>query len=217
MLRDVDLNEISDGKLYTKDDYVRVTSEECKGCSECCRTVGDTILLDPLDIFNLSKATGKDFKGMMEDIIELRLVDGCILPNMMMQEDTDACGMLTPDGRCGIHKARPGFCRLFPLGRIYDEDGSFHYLIQTHECPYPEKGLVKVSDWLGYEDMEAYEAFNRDWHALVKSVGAYSEGCSDPEAAKKANWMLVRLFFERPYDLTADFYPQFYERLKLLQ
>lgn len=216
MLRDVDINDISDGKLYTAEDLVKITSDECKGCSECCRIVGDTILLDPLDIFNLSVALNKTFTEMIEDVIELRIVDGCILPNMMMQEETEACGMLK-NGRCGIHAFRPGFCRLFPLGRIYDENGDYKYFIQVHECPYPEKGEVRVSEWLGYEDIPKYEQYVRDWHAIFKSVGAYVESCKDENEARKANWMLIRLFFEKPYDLTQDFYPQFYERLNLLR
>lgn len=216
MLRDVDINDISDGKLYTASDYVNVTSDDCKGCSECCRVVGDTILLDPYDIYNLSGALKMTFAEMMEKVIELRLVDGCILPNMLMQEETDACGMLK-NGRCSIHTARPGFCRLFPLGRIYDDDGNFKYFIQIHECPYPEKGSVKVSDWLGIDNIDKYEEYIRAWHALTKSVGNYVSSCENTEAATKANWMLVRLFFEKPYDLSQDFYSQFYDRLKMLQ
>ncbi len=216
MLRDVNINEISDGKLYCSSDYVKVTSDDCKGCSECCQVVGDTILLDPYDIFNLTKTLKMSFADMMEKVIELRLVDGCILPNMLMQEETDACGMLKA-GRCSIHDARPGFCRLFPLGRIYDDQGDFKYFIQIHECPYPNKGEIKVSDWLGIKDINRYEAYIRDWHSLVKSVGAFVSSCENEQAASAANWMLIRLFFEKPYDLSKEFYPQFYERLATLK
>jgi len=217
MLREVDINDISDGRLYTRNDYVKVTCDDCRGCSECCRVVGDTILLDPLDIFNLSKELKMSFAEMMERVIELRIVDGCILPNMLMQEDTDACGMLDEKGRCTIHNARPGFCRLFPLGRIYDDEGDFKYFIQIHECPYPEKGETTVSEWLGIPDLAKYETFIHDWHEICKNVGNFASECEDEEAVKRANWMLVRLFFEKPYDYQKDFYPQFYERLALLR
>lgn len=216
MLRDVNMDEISDGKLYTAEDVVRITSDGCRGCSECCRIVGDTIVLDPLDIFNLSKALNKSFAEMMEKEIELRMVDSCILPNIMMQEETDACGMLDENGRCTIHKSRPGFCRLFPLGRIYDEEGDFKYFVQVHECPYPKKGDVKIADWLGVSDVALYEKYVKDWHSLCRNINAYAEECKDPLQLKKANWMLIRLFYEKPYDLSADFYPQFYARLETL-
>lgn len=217
MLREVDINDISDGKLYNSSDSVKVTCDNCLGCSECCKTVGDTILLDPLDIYNLSKALSLSFVEMIENVIELRMVDGCIIPNILMQENTDACGMLDSNGRCSIHSSRPGFCRLFPLGRIYDENGDFKYFIQIHECPYPDKGESIVSDWLGIADLPRYEQFIKDWHTVCKNIGNYAEECESEEDAKKAAWMLIRVFYERPYDLSVDFYSQFYERLKLFQ
>lgn len=41
----------------------------------------------------------------------------------------------------------PGICRLFPLGRIYEENG-FKYFIQVHECKKQERGKVKIKKWL---------------------------------------------------------------------
>ena len=61
MRRNVDLNEISDGKLYTSNDMVKADCYECQGCSACCRGMGKSIILDPIDLFHLKQATGKDF------------------------------------------------------------------------------------------------------------------------------------------------------------
>ena len=33
MIRELDLNEISDGKKYSSNDMVKLGCEECKGCS----------------------------------------------------------------------------------------------------------------------------------------------------------------------------------------
>ena len=52
MIRDVDINEISDGRRYRSGDMVKIGCAECTGCSECCRQVDDTIILDPYDIYN---------------------------------------------------------------------------------------------------------------------------------------------------------------------
>lgn len=46
MRRNVDLNEISDGKLYTSNDMVKADCYECQGCSACCRGMGKSIILD---------------------------------------------------------------------------------------------------------------------------------------------------------------------------
>ena len=54
MRREGTLEEISDGRLYTSNDMVRAGCGGCAGCSSCCRTVGNTIILDPYDIYNIT-------------------------------------------------------------------------------------------------------------------------------------------------------------------
>lgn len=213
MYREVDLGSITDGKLYKSSDSANISSNGCVGCHECCTTVGDTILLDPLDIFNLSKALNKSFVDMIESEIELRLVDNVIIPNIMMQGQSLSCKMLDENGRCSVHQLRPGYCRLFPLGRLYDEDGDFSYIVQVHECPYPEKQPVKISDWLGITDLEIYEQYIKDWHRFIKNIGDFLETTDDESTHKTYSWLPVRAFFEKPYDLERDFYEQFYKRL----
>ena len=51
--RAVDLNEISDGSLYGANDMVRADCGGCTGCSACCRGMGSSVILDPLDIYRL--------------------------------------------------------------------------------------------------------------------------------------------------------------------
>ena len=51
MDRYIDLNEVSDGKLYTSNDLVKAGCNDCQGCSACCESMADTIILDPFDIF----------------------------------------------------------------------------------------------------------------------------------------------------------------------
>ena len=54
MLREIDLSEISDGKLYTGNDMVKADCRGCAGCSSCCQGMGSSIILDPLDISTAS-------------------------------------------------------------------------------------------------------------------------------------------------------------------
>lgn len=55
MNRDVDVRDISDGRFYTANDLVKADTGGCDGCSECCRSMVDTIILDPWDIYMLNK------------------------------------------------------------------------------------------------------------------------------------------------------------------
>ena len=47
MIRNIDMKDISDGNLYTANDMVKADCQDCKGCSACCRGMGDSIVLDP--------------------------------------------------------------------------------------------------------------------------------------------------------------------------
>ena len=50
MKRQVTMEEISDGKLYTSNDLVKADCGDCEGCHACCTGMGSSIVLDPLDI-----------------------------------------------------------------------------------------------------------------------------------------------------------------------
>lgn len=213
MKREIDLKEISDGRLYTANDMVKIGCNDCKGCSECCRMVGDTILLDPYDIYQLEQALKMGFEGLMAERIELRVVDGLIQPHLKLRPDGEGCTFLSPEGRCTIHHFRPGFCRMFPMGRIYQE-GGFQYFLQIHECPYPNKTKVKLRKWLGISSLERYEEYVRKWHELTLKAVNIVESAENQEIVKKLNMYLLNEFYVNLYDGEKDFYEQFYQRLE---
>ena len=54
MLRDVGLEDISDGRLYRENDMVKTDTNSCQGCKKiCCIGMGRTIVLDPYDCYRL--------------------------------------------------------------------------------------------------------------------------------------------------------------------
>ena len=209
MRRNVDLNEISDGKLYTSNDMVKADCYECQGCSACCRGMGKSIILDPIDLFHLKQATGKDFAGLLNQEIELNVVDGMILPNLKMDPKTDACPFLDENERCGIHAFRSGICRLFPLGRLYEEEG-FRYFLLTKECKKENRGKVKVKKWLGITNLKAYEQYISDWHQFLLTCEE-SIGELEKENIQILTTYILRLFYQTPYEAEDDgsFYQEF--------
>ena len=90
MEREIDLKEISDGRLYSSSDMVKADCGDCKGCSACCQGMGSSILLDPYDIYRLSTGTGLTFEDLLKDRIELNMSDGLILPNLKMAGEKEA-------------------------------------------------------------------------------------------------------------------------------
>ena len=134
MKREVNLSDISDGKLYSSNDMVRADCQGCNGCFACCCGMGSSVVLDPLDVDRLAKYLKLSSRQLLGGPVALGVVDGLVLPHLNMDGDGERCPFLGADGRCRVYIARPGICRIFPLGRFY-ENGSFRYFLQTHECP----------------------------------------------------------------------------------
>jgi len=194
---------------------VPVGCADCEGCSECCRSTADTIILDPQDMYLLSKGTGKVFTDMIEREIEIRLVDGLILPNLMEEHEGEEehCLFLTDRGRCSIHAFRPGLCRLYPMGRYYTE-GGFRYILQKNECTGRVKTDVRLSDWLGIEDLPRYEAYIQDWHDFRKRVEKVVPILTEKSRDSVQRYIL-QVFFVHPYRTRQDFYPQYEARMEV--
>jgi len=275
MRRNVSVEEISDGRRYTADDYVEIGTDQCRGCSDCCR-MDALILLDPLDVYELTRALDQTFaelqsgqgsqsnqggqgirsgqgsqsnqggqgnqsgQGGQNGIVTLTVTDGLVLPSLNMRGGV--CPLLGSDGRCTIHELRPGICRLFPLGRSW-ENGDFTYILQVGECPRAGRKREKVKKWLGIPDLPSYEAYCRQWHKLLEdmrrvlgitpigtpentpagaektgSAGAGAAGGPDAENGgvsslqRQACVKLLELFYVQGFDLLEDFYTQYRER-----
>lgn len=209
MEREIDMQEVSDGRLYSANDLVKADCYGCEGCSACCQGMGTSIVLDPFDIYQLCKGLNTNFEGLIPTHIELNIVDSLILPNLKMAGEKEVCSFLDEKGRCQIHSFRPGICRLFPLGRIY-ENGDFRYFLQVHECPKPNKGKVKVKKWIDIADMKTYEKFVCDWHYYLKKLQKEVE--ADADKIRTISMKLLQTFYLLPYEIDRDFYEQFYER-----
>lgn len=212
MKRNVKMEEISDGKLYTANDLVKADCGDCEGCSACCRGMGSSIVLDPLDVYRLTEGLGVHFEQLLVEKIELNVVDGIILPNLKMGGAKECCAFLNEEGRCSIHGIRPGICRLFPLGRFY-ENGSFQYFLQIHECKKENRTKVKVKKWIDTPDLKNYEAFISQWHYFLLDIQEKFLKIEE-EKIKSVNMFLIQSFYLEPYNKEEDFYSQFKKRLE---
>ncbi len=213
MKRFVDMNEISDGKLYSLTDTVNCDSHDCMGCSKCCHDTADTIILDPYDCFKLCLNLNTTMAMLIAaGYIELRSVDGLPLPVIRIENREKGCPFLDTNGRCRIHSFRPGFCRLFPLGRIYEND-SFKYFLQTQECPVKDLSPVKVYKWIGEKNIKEYERFILSWHNITGDIAARISAHPDnTEKNKELTMKLLNTFYFEPYN--GDyFYGQYEERV----
>lgn len=213
MRRNINLEEISDGKLYDLNDMVKAGCGDCIGCSSCCQGMGDSIVLDPLDVYRLTASLDRSAESLLTDCIELGVVDGLILPHMKMAGSDERCVFLNEAGRCRIHAERPGICRLFPLGRYY-ENGTFRYFLQTKECARQNRTKVKVSKWIDTPQLKENQEFIAAWHYFLKECEEMIAQNGE-EFSKNLNLYLLRRFYLMPYDRADSFYEQFGKRMEL--
>ena len=215
MKREIDIKEISDGKLYDLNDMVKADCKNCEGCSACCRGMGNSIVLDPLDVFRLTKGLNCTFEALLQNQAELNVVDGIVLPSIRMGEEGEVCGFLDAQGRCSIHSFRPGICRLFPLGRIYTEEG-IRYFLQIYECAKKNRTKVKVRSFMDNPDGKRYDKFIADWHDFLKKAENEMEKQNDPNFTRQLSMNVLKMFYLTPYEKEQDFYDQFGKRLEAI-
>lgn len=222
-----------DGILYNEDDNVKLVCNDCKGCHKCCENMGDTIILDPYDIWQLTNKLKISGGGRVtfelliseDGPLELGNHDGIILPHMKMvatvDENTGACSFLN-DGRCSIHFCRPGMCRLYPLGRIYTENKNemeTGYIILNDEfgCKIEATDFIKIRDFIGISDNRYYD-FITKWHCLKKNiVSRLEDGMLDINSKeyKDIQMYMLKTFYLNPYG--TDFFMEFAERYNATQ
>ena len=204
-------------RLYGNNDMVKVGCHDCKGCFDCCTDMGQSIWLDPYDVYQLTISLGKSFEALLVQEAELHVEDGLILPNIRMAgEDVPKCSFLNAEGRCSVHAFRPGFCRLFPLGRNY-EDGKLTYFLLEDACPIPNKSKMKINKWLNVPRLKEYETFLVEWHGLTKGLRTFYADNTDNEAVVKAvNMQFLQIFYLTPYGAD-DFYAQFAVRMEQMK
>ena len=175
--------------------------------------MGNSVTLDPYDMYVLQQGLGKKLPELLgEEKLELSVQNGVILPNMKMTGQEERCAFLDRDGRCSIHPCRPGVCRLFPLGRIY-ENGDFKYFLQTKECQATDRSKVKVSKWIDTPNQARNHVFLCQWHGLISRLEDALICMEDLEEAKRLNMTLLQTFYLEEYETSRDFYEQFGERL----
>lgn len=213
MKRNCNIEDISDGKRYALKDPVEVGCDGCQGDPDCCKGMGNSIVMDPYDIYRITTNMDVTFEQLLAHLVELNVVDGIILPNLKMSGEKEACAFLDQEGRCSIHSYRPGICRIFPLGRYY-EDHDFSYILQVKECPCQATAQIKVGKWIDTPNLAKNKQFLIDWHYFLNDMEEMIQNTKDVNQIKKINMYILNSFYSKQYDTEAEFYPQFEERLR---
>ena len=201
-------------RLYNINEMVKAGCQDCVGCFDCCCKMGDSIVLDPLDIYHLMQCLHMTFEEMLKRSIALHVTEGLILPHIRMTGEEERCTFLSDMGRCSIHQFRPGLCRTFPLGRQY-MDGKMAYFLLDGACTKKQHSKVKIHKWIAMQDISHYEDYLVSWHYFLTEQKKRALTFLDNEVVlKNMNMSLLQHFYMIPYDMERSFISQYEERMK---
>ena len=206
------LEGISDGRIYDIEDTVKADAGGCDGCSACCHDVGNLVVLTPFDVYEMRSYLNRSFDELLVDQLELCENNKIMLPHLKMHGESKRCSFLSVEGRCIIHGHRPNICRLFPLGRVYEED-DFKYFLQVDNCIKPNLGKVKVKEWIGIENYQKNKEFILAWHHLLKALTFRVKFVWDSQERDAINNYLQDTFYRITIKDGEDFYDAFFRCL----
>lgn len=138
----------------------RVSAKEripfhCSGCGECCRHVRQSVPVESLDAFRITKhliAAGEDIScidDFLERYTEMALIDECgyFMFMLKVSGEGDACIFLK-DNQCMVHDFNPRACRLYPFVAEPKQSGSFSFLISKEKTHHFCGSPIKVKNWM---------------------------------------------------------------------
>jgi len=211
MKRKQSLEEFTDGRIYDYNDMVKADTLNCSGCHLCCTGMGNSVVLDPFDVNRIKIGLNVSLEQLItSEKIKLTVIDGCVLPCIKMASDEEeSCSFLNNEGRCSIHPFRPGICRLFPLGRFYENE-DFKFILLSDECPKNNKAKIKVSKWIDSPADKKYHDFICKWHKILTDVETEVTKAPESELAKMLNVIVLQYFYLGAY--SDNFYDSFMEK-----
>lgn len=136
------------------------------GCTSNCCTKSAPVILNPYEIALMCRDSKMSYEDLL-DIVETDRARG--FPLVMLPRDP-ACHFWTGRG-CRIYQARPLACRLFPLGRVFDNGRSYIVQPQLNVCSGLATSPTKtVADYLREQDTSISIQMADRWIEFVNEI-----------------------------------------------
>lgn len=195
---------------------------KCTRCSACCRHVRQSVPLECLDIFRMTKyfryrdPSIKCTDDFLARYAEPALLDECGFFVFMLnvQGQDDACVFLQGN-RCSVQDVKPRTCRLYPFVARPAENRRFEYLVSLEQPHHFSGPQISVKRWITrFFYAEEKEALCLDYQS-VPGIARWMRRV--PEENKKRAVSLFLWYRHSAYDLGRPFLEQFSVNMKKLQ
>ena len=195
----------------------------CTMCGKCCINRED-ILLTPRDMYCMAKELQITPKELFDQYCETYVGHDSRIPIVRLKPrgSIKRCPLLK-DRKCSVHKAKPGVCAMFPIGRCVTVDqkaaktvdakiGEIQYIFTNPGCG-DNAETHTVREWLSEFGIPVEDEFFKLWHQKIFQLGSiFRKGekvCSDQTMELAWTATFVALYLE--YDTSKDFLSQFEE------
>ena len=136
---------------------------KCKQCGYCCdHTI---IQLYPFDIKNICDQLNLTTKQFHQQHSLFKLdqdkIPRCILKNR------PKCPF--KEKGCSIYSSRPVRCRLYPLGRVFQDE--IIYVLPEERCLGFESGRKQtIAEWLVQQNVTEFDSLTKKWNDFLISL-----------------------------------------------
>lgn len=192
----------------------------CTACGKCCCNA-EGIILSPSDIFRGAKYLGLTPKEFTKQYCLMFVGKYSHLPLFTVKTigRQKKCIFLDDRNKCRIHKAKPGVCEIYPLGRSItaEHPDVVEYRLTPVKCGKRCKEFT-VREWLsmtGFEKSnELYLAWGTKSVELEQWAHKLFETIGDKGISRLTPYVALYLYLN--YDTEKEFMPQFDENCRTL-
>ncbi len=174
----------AEARVLSESDPVQLSCG-VNGCSSNCCTKSAPIILNPYEIALICRESKLSYEDLL-DIVETERAKG--FPLVMLSRDP-SCHFWTGRG-CRIYRSRPLACRLYPLGRVYNDGQSHIVLPDLNVCSgLASSPETSVADYLREQDTALFIQMADRWIEFVNEIE--QKPLSDKPVTSVAFHMLV--------------------------
>ena len=190
---------------------------QCHQCGQCCRNIENSVMVESIDAFYLTKYLSKQTSSIhtIADVLDRYCVPmpltEMMFPIFMLKTiGLDHTCIFLKNGRCSIYDVRPRTCRIYPFSIGPGERGrNFEYCLcfDRNQNLHFNGHSISVKDWFYKNVLREEKEYLKLEYESVEKIGQLMRSLP-LEACEK---LVFQILFYRYYnfDLNKPFLAQY--------